>query len=400
MTARMMISGMLKHLTGNLHAKLRAALAAAVDAVLRGGHLSLSQLARAVNSTTAMRYRIKRVDRLLGNHSLYSARAAIYRQVADYWLAGIGEVLVVIDWSDATTDQRWHLLRASIAVKGRSVTLYEEIHPQRKYGNQQVHQHFLARLATILPVGSRPVIMTDAGFRSTWFDLVNEQRWPWVGRIRGKDMVSIANGPWRRCTEVFLDATSDIQSFAEARYVRSHPTACRLILLKRQAKNRHRHTKRGSLSRARSSINASRSAREPWLLACSPVLGQRSAVDLVAMYAQRMQIEESFRDLKNERLGLGFSAARSRSGRRLEILLLIAHLASWLMRVIGECAQACQMQKFFQSVPKLKHKEISVMTLARRVIDGGAFWLRQLHPQNARKILREQATMNSQGAYI
>jgi hypothetical protein len=391
---------MLNDFTGNLHAKLRSALEAAVEAVLRGGHLSLSQLGRALKSTTAMRYRIKRVDRLLGNRSLYAVRTAIYRKVAGYWLAGIGEILVVIDWSDATADQRWHLLRASVAVEGRSVTLYEEIHPQRKYGNQQVHRLFLARLAMILPVGSSPVIMTDAGFRSTWFDLVNEQHWPWIGRIRGKDMVSIANGPWRRCTEVFLDATSDIQSFAESLYVRSHPTACRLILLKRKAKNRHRHTKRGTLSRAHSSLKASRSAREPWLLACSPALGQRSAADLVAMYAQRMQIEESFRDLKNERLGLGFSAARSRSGRRLEILLLIAHLASWLMRVIGECAQESQMQKFFQSVANPKHKEISVMTLARRVIDAGAYWLRQLHPQNARKILREQATGCSHAAYI
>jgi len=32
--------------------------------------------------------------------------------------------LVVIDWSDVTADQQWRLLRASVAVEGRSVTLY------------------------------------------------------------------------------------------------------------------------------------------------------------------------------------------------------------------------------------------------------------------------------------
>ena len=71
-----------------------------------------------------------------------------------------------------------------------------------------------------------------------------------------------------------------------------------------------------------------------------------------------MTIEESFRDLKNERLGLGFGASRSRSGKRLEILLLIAHLTRWLMRLIGECAQQSRIQRFFQSVPGLKHKEV------------------------------------------
>jgi hypothetical protein len=69
------------------------------------------------------------------------------------------------------------------------------------------------------------MIITDAGFRSTWFDRVTEHHWPWIGRIRGKDMIRMADGPWRRCTEVFLDATARNQTFPDALYVRSHPTA-------------------------------------------------------------------------------------------------------------------------------------------------------------------------------
>ncbi|MDI6746085.1 MAG: IS4 family transposase, partial [Rhodocyclaceae bacterium] len=83
--------------------------------------MSLSQLARSVASATAMRHRVKRIDRLLGNTSLHEARAEIYRELAAQWLTGIDQVLVVVDWSDATADQRWHLLRASVAVEGRSV---------------------------------------------------------------------------------------------------------------------------------------------------------------------------------------------------------------------------------------------------------------------------------------
>ncbi|HJW57946.1 MAG TPA: hypothetical protein VJ577_22025 [Burkholderiaceae bacterium] len=90
-------------------------------------------------------------------------------------------------------------------------------------------------------------------------------------------------------------------------------------------------------------------------------------------------------------LGLGLSATRSRSGKRLEILLLIGHLTSWLMRLIGESAQQCRMQGHFQSVPGLNHKEISVLTLARRVIDAGPRWLRRLRPKDAVTILRRQA---------
>lgn len=104
-----------------------------------------------------------------------------------------------------------------------------------------------------------------------------------------------------------------------------------------------------------------------------------------------MRIEESFRDLKNERSDLGLSAARSRSGKRLEVLLLIGHLAGWLMRLIGECAQQCQMQFQFQSVSRRDHKEISALTLARRVIGAGSSWLGQLCPKKAIAILHQQA---------
>lgn len=132
MDARKMVDGMLGNCLSSLHAKLAEAVKAAVGGALRGGHLSLSQLARSVDSATSMRHRVKRMGRLLGNVPLQGARAEIYQEISTRWLAGVDNVLVVIDWSDATTDQRWHLLRASVAVDGRSVTLYEEIHPPTK----------------------------------------------------------------------------------------------------------------------------------------------------------------------------------------------------------------------------------------------------------------------------
>jgi hypothetical protein len=391
MYVKKMVIGLLGSCLSCLHFKLAEAVNAAVGAVVNGGRLTLSRLARSLKSVVAMRHRVKRIDRLLSNSALHKARLEIYRQVAARWLTGLDKVLILIDWSDATTNQRWHLLRASIAVEGRSVTLYEEVHPQRLYGNQGVHRRFLACLAKLLPAGCLPIIITDAGFHSTWFDLVTQRHWQWIGRIRGRDMVSITGGLWQSCKEIFQKATSKIQVFENAQYVRSHPTACRLVLSKRAPKKRHHHTRTGKHSRSCASIKAARSACEPWLLACSPGLAYLDGATIVAMYAKRMRIEQSFRDLKNDRLGLGFSDSRSDSANRLEILLLIAHLASWLMRLIGECAQQQQMQKYFQCAPCLKHKEISVLTLARRVIRAGEKWLEKICPENGIDIIHQQA---------
>lgn len=374
-----------------LHEKQAKALEDVVGASLSGVHLSLSQLARGVESRTTVRHRIKKVDRLLGNSEVHARRCALYGEVAQRWLAGVAQLLVVVDWSDVTADQRWHLLRASIAVEGRSITLYEEIHPQSKYANYEVHRRFLARIAKLLPTGNQPIIMTDAGFRSPWFDLVRKRGWQWIGRIRGRDMVQVSERPWRRCSDMYQEASPQAQSFEEARYVRSPPIDCRLVLAKREAKGRRRLGRKGRPCRGHTSLKSARAAREPWLLACSRDLAHLSPQAIVALYGQRMRIEQSFRDLKNERLGQGLSVSRSRSGKRLEMLLLVGHLAAWLMRLIGEAAQQCQMHLQFQSVAHLDHKEISVMTLARRVIDAGGQWTRRLRTELAIDTINRQA---------
>lgn len=107
-----------------------------------------------------------------------------------------------------------------------------------------------------------------------------------------------------------------------------------------------------------------------------------------------MRIEQPFRDLKNERVGQGLSVSRSRSGKCLEMLLLVGHLAARLMRLIGEAAQQCQMHLQLQSVAHLDHREISVMTLARRVIDAEGQWTRRLRTVLTIDIINRQARLS------
>jgi hypothetical protein len=106
-------------------------------------------------------------------------------------------------------------------------------------------------------------------------------------------------------------------------------------------------------------------------LAVSPKLDHLSAQAVVAVYAQRMQIEESFRDLKSERFGLGFSASRSTQKNRLGVLLLIACLASFVLRLIGEVGKARQLEFKFQSNTRRSRPVLSVITLALQLIQHG-----------------------------
>jgi hypothetical protein len=54
---------------------------------------------------------------------------------------------------------------------------------------------------------------------------------------------------------------------------------------------------------------------------------------------------------------------------------MIGHLAAWLLRLIGECAQQEQLTFLFQSTCQTRRKEISVITLARRALCYRLHWL-------------------------
>lgn len=329
----------------SLHAKRASALLRATAGLLHGGITSLSAIALSLGGGITLKHRLKSVDRLLGNSGLHRSFGELYRCIALHWLKDLPQILIVVDWSDLTRDQLWQLLRASVVVEGRSVTLYEEVHPQKLLANPGVHRKFLRRLAQILPPGCKPIVMTDAGFHATWFKMVNAQGWDFVGRIRGRNRLQLGqDGAWTPARDLYAQARTQVRDLGVGAYARSNPVAVRAVLSKRPKKGRHQKNIYGEIRKGRRSEKNARSAREPWLLASSLGLRHLSVDAIVRLYSQRMRIEQSFRDTKNLQLGLGLAAARSRSGPRLAVLLLISHMASLVQRLIGESAKQHQLE--------------------------------------------------------
>ena len=76
-----------------------------------------------------------------------------------------------------------------------------------------------------------------------------------------------------------------------------------------------------------------------------------------------MQIEQNFRDTKSLAFGMGTEIGRSRSALRLQALLLIATLASYLLWHLGQLAEAEGMAKRFNLTTR-KTRELSIIALA------------------------------------
>lgn len=68
------------------------------------------------------------------------------------------------------------------------------------------------------------------------------------------------------------------------------------------------------------------------------LLGHLSTREIIEHYRRRMQIEESFRDLKSPRYGAALRHSLTRVAARMEVLILLhalASVAAWLRAVIG-----------------------------------------------------------------
>lgn len=376
------------------------------SAAVNGQALALTQLALGSASQTTVRHRVKAVDRLLGSASFAAEHLDIYRTLAARWLTWTSPLLIVVDWSSLSADMHWHWLRASVVVEGRSITLYEEVHPRRHLAGYAIHRRFLERLACVLPAQrSAPIILTDAGFRGTWFALIKAQGWHWVGRVRNREFVCrVTPGQcevvgkksprWFPAKKLYAGACATSADLGLFDSTRNRPNRCRFVCVKRIPKARKLRYASGKEHCNSRSKKIAAAAREPWLLSCSPGLAHLSADAVVHLYAQRMKIEQGFRDTKNERLGLGLTRSLSHGQRRLEALLVIGHIASIAKRLIGEAAKSMQVQLELVSRKQAKHHqraEISVLTIATRVIASPALMRRIGNPLAHIHRLRSQA---------
>jgi hypothetical protein len=374
-----------------IHARRRTCVATIADAASKGS-LSLMGMSRVLGSHVAIRHRIKRCDRLLGNRKLACDRALIYAAMTRRLLHGLAQPLIIIDWSDLRADRSQQVLRAALIVQGRALTLYEEVHPIAKATSLKVHHTFLLKLKAIMPLHCRPVFVTDAGFRSTWFALLDQIGYAWIGRIRNRDMVRAcgAGQEWHGCKTLYAKATGQAKDLGAFQYVRNRPLACRLVLIKKKPRGRHHTTLQGMRRTGSQSRKQAKANKEPWLLIVSPRLTM-SAAAVVAVYSGRMQIEQTFRDVKNPRWGLGLSDSQTRQPGRLATLLLIGALACYALWLIALAVRTSGYRIEFGSKKKAA-QALSLISLARWwIAEQGRMRLSRRQLDQALKLLRSMA---------
>jgi hypothetical protein len=355
-----------------IHRTRLSTLMTFVRSGIKEQRVSVTYLGRDLKSLskTSKKHDIKRADRLCGNHYLHNERLNYYSLMTRQLVGAQQHPIILVDWSPIDGSEIFQVLRASIPMGGRALTLYEKVHPESALNTNKAHQQFLDDLAECLPQGCQPIIISDAIFRVPWFKAVEKHGWYWLGRVRGNVLLSNDKEIWQRCQHWFTKATGKAKHLGEIFYSKSTAFSCQGFTYKGKAKGRHKSKKRGGASRCTTDKYQQQKAKEPWLLVGHlPERLKQKPEQVIKLYKTRMQIEENFRDTKNARLGLSLEYARSRSPKRYDNLLLIASLILLMLWCIGYAAYQQDYRKQLQANTLTKRNVLSVIYVGREVVD-------------------------------
>lgn len=344
------LSRFLNGICNFMHSKRLGTLESVVGSCLSHGQLSVTSLGRGVKRDALEKHRIKQADRLLSNENLLREMPIVYSSLASLVVGDAKRVVILVDWSNLDSNNRHFLLRASVALEGRSITVYEEVHTVKTKEKLCTHREFLLTLKQILPTGVLPIIVADAGFRVTWFKEVEKLGWDWVGRLRGEVKVkSSSEEHWFAARSLHSQATSRPLNLEPYQIAKSNSIGARLVLYKAKAKGRVTLTKFGKATTAKHITKPRKGNKEPWLLATSLSSKQWNAKKIVKLYSSRMQIEESFRDMKSVSLGTGLAQARTYKTNRMKILVMVATLANTFSWLMGRALENTKKIRAFQA---------------------------------------------------
>jgi hypothetical protein len=332
-----------------------------VSALLAGSRATVTELGRGLERRIAEKNAIKCADRALSNPHLQAERLLWYGEIAAQVIRPNTRPLVLIDGTDL--DEDYGALRASVAHDGRAVTILNEAHPKTSLNKPRVVKRFLRRLAQVLPDGCRPILVGDGAFRGPFFMEVVRLGWDYVGRL-GSHVWVHSSESTAQVHDLFSRARREPRDMGICEHTARRYRGRLVVYDGRTAKAKR--SRRAPNTGQKCVRHRRRKAQEPWVLVTS--LEERSAREIVAMYAQRMQIEETFRDDKSPRFGLGLSLGRCRNRERINVMLLLLALAAFVLLVVGLAAESLDLAKRFQANTIRHRRTLSLFFLGARVL--------------------------------
>lgn len=299
-----------------LHRKRTLSLAQATVGVCGTQRLGVNEVGRqmAVALGKSPKHCIKQFDRFLSNAGveLETILPAFLQ-----WVVGARrEILVAVDWTDFDHQDQTTLVLSLITKHGRATPLAWKTHQKSTLKNKRngYEDALLAQVAAALPAETKVTLLADRGFGDVklYTFLAEELHWDFVIRFRGGVKVQ-AEGVTQRAASQLVPKNGRARMFRGARVTGKAVAVGAVVCVKKRA------------------------MKEAWCLATSR--DDLPAKEVVKLYGQRFTIEETFRDEKDDRFGLGLKEVRLAAPGRRDRMLLVLAVTRVLLTLLGKAGE-------------------------------------------------------------
>jgi Transposase DDE domain len=307
----------------NVHAQRLDALANYSAATMRALRVTIHAIGAAYAETAEIKpkHGIKQLDRFLSNPNFNVE--ALRPLWAKFVLGSRKRVHLALDWTEFDDDDHATLAAYVLTSHGRATPLaWKTVKKSQLKGKRTAIEHaFVEALHEDIAKEIEIVLTADRGFGDQkLYELLDSLGWDYVIRFRGGILVE-HEGQSKPASE-WLSPTGRARKLSGARVTQDRAQVGAVVVV--HAKN----------------------MKEPWCLATSQ---DERASTTVKTYGRRFRIEETFRDQKDLRFGLGLRATHIRSAARRDRLLMLIALAHGLLTLLGAASERAGMDAYLRA---------------------------------------------------
>lgn len=313
---------------------------------------------------------VKQVDRFLSNDGIDVEALTV--DWARFVIGARKEIILALDWTDFEADDHSTLCMYVITSHGRATPLCWKTHTKSKLtdGARTEAEHaMIDRVASAIPKEVAITLLADRGFGDqVLYQVLELLGWSYVIRFRG--VIIVEHGGTTKPAAKWLPASGRATKLKGACVTRQKTNIGAVVVVRAAG------------------------MKDTWCLATN--LGEEAAASIVKLYGRRFTIEETFRDQKDLRFGMGLRETRIRSTQRRDRLLMLLAIAQALLTLLGAACEISGLDKYLK-VNTAKHRTHSLFRQGSywygRIATMREEWLIPLMKAFA-QVLAEQAEMS------
>lgn len=336
---------MLDSIFEDVHAKRMESLTNCVVGTMEAPRVGVHAIGAAYAEVAEIKpkHGIKQTDRFLSNKGIDVE--ALTPHWAGFVLGSRKEVIIALDWTEFDDDDHSTLAAYVVTTHGRATPLAWKTVKKSSLGGRrtEIEHALIERLSLAIPPSVKITLLADRGFGDqVLYQTLELLGWDYVIRFRGGILVE-HEGETKPANQ-WLPPSGRATKLAGARVTGDGTPVGAVVVV---------HNKR---------------MKEPWCLATN--LDMRTAASVVKLYGRRFTIEETFRDQKDLRFGMGLRATHIRSAARRDRLLLLLALAHALLTLLGAASERAGLDAYL--------KANTVKRRTHSLFRQGAHWYRSM----------------------